>query len=299
MTLPRLSNFYLIFLFVSFQVGFSQQINEAQFQKRKSINYYVLNPKFSHLDSVYMTIGKKEEVLKAGWIIIENKNGFSIQREIKNDTIIEIKTDSVIQVTRPWKIENIKILATENGKINLNPVLFLNSSDHKLNTIAYLKIPENDKIVLKHFHTKWSAITIPFSIRPSLKGQIRSQVTNEFKIGTAFSLNQDWEFYKNQRLEVKKNTYGLSFGLGFGLGRVELDNASTSLSNANYDNEEQGLILFLTPGVGVNIRGFKVLGFFGYDIGLTKNMNDWNYNKRPYLGIGFGFDFWTLKRNTN
>lgn len=299
MAIPRFSNILICFLFICFQFGFAQKSNERQFQKRKNINYFILNPKFSNLDSVFMSIGKKKEILKAGWIITENRNGITIQREIKKDTLVEVKSDSVVQVNRSWRIENIKVVATENGRINLNPVLFLNPSDQKLNAVAYLKIPENDKIVLTHFHTKWSAITIPFSIRPSINGRVRSQVTNEFKIGTAFSLNHDWEFYKNQRLEVKKNTYGLSFGLGFGLGRVELDNVSTSLSNANYDNEEQGLILFLTPGVGVNIRGFKVLGFFGYDIGLTKNMNDWNYNKRHYMGIGFGFDFWTLKRNTN
>jgi len=279
--------------------SFGQSKEHEQLQKKKFINYYLLNPKISHQDTVYFSIGKRKELLKAGWVVVENKKGFVVQRTIEKDTLIESIVDSAVQVNRTWKIENINVNLSEIGKLNLNPVVFVNSGDKMLNNIAHVKIPVNDVLVLKHFHTKWSAITIPFSIRPAIGGNVRSQVTNEFKIGSAFSLNYDWEFYKNRRLEIKRNTYGLSFGFGFGLGRIVLDNASTSLSLENYDNEEQGLAVFVTPGLGLNIRGFKFLGFFGYDIGLTSNVKDWNYNKRPYLGIGFGFDFWTLKRTSN
>jgi hypothetical protein len=175
-------------------------------------------------------------------------------------------------------------------------VPFIDPADAPLNQMVYISLPVHEELLLTHLHTKWSAITIPFSIRPAVGNRLNSQVTSEFKIGTAFSLNYDWELYKNRRLEIRTRTYGISAGLGFGLGRVELNEGSTRLSGANYTNEEQGLIFFITPGLGLNIRGFKILGFYGWDIGLTKNTNDWNYNRKPYIGVGLGFDFWTMKR---
>lgn len=267
-----------------------------QLQQRKMVNVYNVNPKKLKHSKVYLPIGSEKVHLKEGWTITEKKAGIVIQRILEKDTVIVSTRDSAVSLVSNWKIEAIKFSADKPDKMFLNPVPFITESDSLLNQLVYIPIPVNEEIRLTHLHTKWSAITIPFSIRPAINNRLKSQVTNEFKVGTAFSLNHDWEFYKNRRIDIKSRTYGLSLGLGFGLGRVKLDEGSTRLSGANYSNEEEGLIFFITPGLGLNIRGFKVLGFYGWDIGLTQNTTDWNYNKRPYIGIGLGFDFWTLKR---
>lgn len=285
---------FILFALISFRSCLYGQQNQEQ--RKKHIGVYTLNPNVLHLNKVYMPIGTKKELLKKGWVLTEKKVGLEYQRTLVNDTLITSKQDSLINVVQKWRLENITPSTTEIGKIYLNPVYFTNHFDDKLNSIGYIVIPVNEKATFTHTYSRWSAITIPFSIRPAINGKLRSQVTSEFKIGTAFSLNHDWLIYRNRRMEMKKSTYGFSAGLGFGLGRVELNNDSTSLSNANYTSEEEGLIFFITPGVGLNVRGFKVLGFLGWDVGLTKNTNDWNYNQKPYLGVGIGFDFWTLKK---
>ncbi|HBI00915.1 MAG TPA: hypothetical protein PLL09_10025 [Flavobacterium sp.] len=267
-----------------------------QKQQRKIVNVYTLHHQWPHQDKVIVPIGTKKVKLKAGWTITEEIAGITIQRTLENDTLISTPRDSTVTVLSNWKIAGIKYTAESPGKIYLSPVPFIEESDAPLNQMVYISLPVHEELLLTHLHTKWSAITIPFTIRPAIKNRLNSQVTSELKIGTSFSLNYDWEYYKNRRLDIKTRTYGISAGLGFGLGRVKLDEGSTQLSGANYTNEEEGLILFITPGVGLNIRGFKVLGFYGWDIGLTKNTNDWNYNRKPYIGIGLGFDFWTLKR---
>jgi hypothetical protein len=272
-----------------FVVGYGQQ-------QRKILNVYTLHHEKSNQNKVVLPIGTKKEKWKAGWTISETKAGITIQRVLEKDTLIYIPSDSTIAVTKNWKIESVKHTAQEPDKVYLNPVPFLDSLNVHLNQLAYIPLPVNEKVILTHLHTKWSAITIPFTIRPAIRNRLNSQVTSELKIGTALSLNHDWEVFKNRRIDVKKNTYGFSAGLGFGLGRVTLDNGSTRLSENNYDNEEQGLVFFITPGIGLNIRGFKILGFYGWDVGLTKNTRDWNYNKRPYIGVGLGFDFWTMKK---
>lgn len=268
----------------------------GQEQQQKFFNVYTLHHQWPHQGKVVIPIGTKKTKLKAGWTITEQIAGMTIQRMLEKDTLITVPQDSIVTVSTNWKIAGIKYTAEAPGKIFLSPVPFTKDKDSLLNQMSYIPLPANEELLLTHLHTKWSAITIPFTIRPAIKNRLNSQVTSELKIGTAFSLNYDWEFYKNRRLDIKRRTYGISAGLGFGLGRVTLDGASTRLSEVNYENEEQGLLLFITPGLGLNIRGFKILGFYGWDIGLTENTNDWNYNRKPYIGIGLGFDFWTLKR---
>lgn len=276
--------------FMAFALCFGQK------QEKKLLNVYTLHHKWPYQNQVIVPLKNKKTVLKAGWVIHEEKGGFKIQRTLKRDSIIMTSQDSIVKIASNWKIAGIKYTAENPGKIFLSPVPFTEKQDDYLNQMVYIDLPVHEELLLTHLHTQWSAITIPFNIRPAINNRVNSQVTSEFKIGTKFSLNYDWEFFKNRRLDIKKRTYGISAGFGFGLGRVTLDENSTSISGANYENEEDGLVFFLTPGLGFNIRGFKILGFYGWDIGLTKNTNDWNYNRKPYVGIGLGFDFWTMKR---
>lgn len=288
-----MTNFYIRFLILLF-LGFFTEVH-GQEQTKKWLNVYTLHPKYNTQDTVVMPIGTQKEILKAGWTITEVKNGFTIQRVLEKDSTIVIKKDSVLKINTPWKIEHIKHTAVEPDKVYLNPIAFVKGKKVDFNQIAYIPLPVGEKLILTHLHTNWSAITIPFSIRPRIRGRLNSQVTSELKIGTKFSLNHDWEVFKNRRMDVKKNTYGFSVGMGFGLGKVPLNNSTTRLSENDYNIEEEGLVLFLTPGAGINIKGFKILVFYGWDIGLTNNTKDWDYNKRPYIGIGLGFDFWTRK----
>jgi hypothetical protein len=286
----RASSLWLVCFLMAFAFGYGQK------QEKKTWNVYTLHHKRANQNKVFVPVGQEKIVLKAGWTITEEKAGIKIQRVLTKDTLIIQPKDSMIVVSKNWKIAGIKYTAENPGKIFLSPVPFTEEHDDFLNQMMYVDIPVHEELMLTHLHTQWTAITIPFNIRPAVNNRINSQVTSEFKIGTKFSLNYDWEFFKNRRLDIKKRAYGISAGFGFGLGRVTLDENSTSISGANYENEEDGLVFFLTPGLGFNIRGFKILGFYGWDIGLTKNTNDWNYNRKPYVGIGLGFDFWTMKR---
>lgn len=266
----------------------------GQQQRKKHINAYTLHLRQAQQARLYMPIGTHTQVLRAGWTLTETIGGYTVQRTLQQDTLITAPVDSLLRLHVPLRLEHIQHTKADPGKVYLNPFPFYDSSGARLNQIAYVALEPGEKILFTHVHTKWSAITVPFSIRPAV-GNLASQVTSEFKLGTAFSLNHDWEVHTNRRMDVRKNIYGFSVGMGFGLGRVPLNNGTTSLSGANYDNEQEGLILFITPGLGLNIRGFKVLGFYGWDVGLTRNTRDWNYNRKPYIGIGLGFDFWTRR----
>ncbi len=259
-----------------------------------AFNRYRIHTNWDYQDSAYYQIGIKKDTLRAGWTITETKGGVLIQRTLLRDTFVTTKVDSLIAIRSNWKAGEIKHTSDAPDKLFVNPYVFTNTVDAYLNKKFYLKIPENSRIILTHSFVKWSAITIPFAIRPALNDTIGSKVTADLKIGASVSYNFNWETFKNRRIEAKKSALGISAGIGFGFSKVTLDKSSTSLSKEPYKDSEDGLAFFITPGIGLNLKGFQVVGFYGWDIGLTKNVSDWNYNKKPYVGIGLGIDISTI-----
>jgi hypothetical protein len=258
------------------------------------LNRYGIHANWEHQNLAYYPIGTQKDTLKAGWTITENKGAIQVQRTLLKDTIVSTKVDSAILIKSNWKAGEIRHTADAPDKLFVNPYEFTSPEDAYLNEKFYLKIPENHRIVLTHSFVKWSAITIPFAIRPALNDTIGSRLTADLKIGVSVSYNFNWETFKNRRIEVQKSVLGISAGLGFGFSMVTLDKSSTSLSEKPLEDTDEGLAFFITPGIGINLKGFKVVGFYGWDLGLTKNVAAWNYNKRPYIGIGLGIDISTL-----
>ncbi len=251
---------------------------------------YRIHVNWDYQDTAYFQIGTKKDVLKSGWTIIETKGGVQIQRTLLKDTTITSKIDSAIKISGNWKASEVKHSNDAPDKLLLNPDSFTDKKNDHLNKKCYLKIPENSRIVLMHSFIKFSAITIPFAVRPSLNDTIGSKITTDLKIGGSVSYNMNWETFKNRRIEAKKSVVGISTGLGFGFSKITLDNTSTSLIEKPYKYAEDGLAFFINPGIGLNLKGFQIVGFYGWDFGLTKNVADWNYNKKKYLGIGLGID---------
>ncbi len=244
-------------------------------------------------DTVFLLIGEERHILKKGWVLTETKGKSIIQRVLEDTISIVVKKDSAIALLNNWRVSDVKHTSEAPEKLIINPYTF-KSPNENLNAKGYLKIPENGYITLVKDYFKWSAITIPFAYRPALNDTIGSKITTDLKIGTSLSYNYNWEFFKNRRIEAKKSLYGISLGIGFGFSKVTLNKGSTSLLPVPYKEEEDGLAFFLNPGLGLNLKGFQVVGFYGWDIGLTENVDDWNYNKKGYFGLGLGVDLATL-----
>ncbi|UCS91942.1 hypothetical protein KZP23_14545 [Echinicola marina] len=276
-----MKNFAITLLLILFSLpSFSQQENE--------VSFYQLRPCIPKQDTVYMKTGEKKVLLKEGWTVTEEKAGITVQRVLEKDTVISIPQDIPVKVTSKWKIGEVKHTDDTPGKLYLNPYHFTSSSDTNLNHQSYLPILENGYVRLLRHAFKWSAITIPFAIRPALNDTIGSKATTDLKLGASISYNLNWETFKNRRFKAKKNAMGIAGGLGFGLSKVSLNASSTSLSDSPYVHEEDGLAFFLAPGVGLNIRGFQLNFSYAWDIPLTHNVKDWNYANKGYYGIGLG-----------
>ncbi|OEK08925.1 hypothetical protein A8C32_14595 [Flavivirga aquatica] len=259
----------------------------------KEYGRYRLHKKWASNDTVYIKIGTKIDTLKAGWTLKEKVGKFEIERILENDSLIKTKIDSAIVVKSNWKISEVLFEDKDPSKLYINPYNF-KRPDEKLSNKGYIKIPENSYALLTKSYLKWSAVTVPFAIRPKLNDTIGSKVTTDLKIGASFSYNYNLEFFKNRRLKAKKSVYGISAGLGFGFSKVTLDESSTSLANKPITKEEDGLAFFIGPGIGINLKGFQIFGIMAWDIGITDNVKKWNYNKERYFGIGLGVDLSTF-----
>jgi hypothetical protein len=265
-------------------------LSAAAQDQKTAFNRYRLHKGWLHQDSAVYRLGTKTELLKAGWVLTENKGGVQVQRTLTQDSLLSYRVDSSIAISSNWKVGEIKHTAEAPDKLYMNPFVFTNPADAHLNGLFYLQIPENSRVVLTRSFIKWSAITIPFAIRPAINDTFGSKVTSDLKIGASVSYNFNWETFTNKRMDVGRSAIGISAGLGFGFGRIELDASTTSLSERPFVESEDGLAFFITPGIGLNLKGFQIVGFYGWDIGLTRNVSNWNYNRRPYIGIGIGVD---------
>ncbi|WP_200974397.1 hypothetical protein [Echinicola sp. 20G] len=259
-------------------------------QQEKEISFYKLRPFIQTQDTVYMKTGKKKVHLKKGWIVTEEKAGVTVQRVLEKDSVFSVPQDIPVKVTSKWKIGEVKHTDDAPGKLYLNPYHFTSSKDTNLNHQSYLQIPENGYVRLLRHAVKWSAITIPFAVRPALNDTIGSKVKTDLKLGASISYNLNWETFKNRRFKAKNNAMGFAGGLGFGLSKVNLNASSTSLLEKPYEHEEDGLAFFLAPGIGINIRGFQLSFSYAWDIPLTQNVKDWNYANRGYYGVGLGIN---------
>ncbi len=255
---------------------------------------YTINPCVKSQDTVFFKIKDKIVKFKKNWILTETIGGKVIQRKLDAVETDTVKIDSIVIMKSKWYAGEVIQSEKDPSILKINPWIFKADKDSLLNNKAYIKIPANSYVTLKKEYWKWSAITIPFAIRPALNDTIGSKITADLKIGASFSRNIDWERFRNRRIKGLKSSYGVSLGVGFGFSKVTLDEDSTSLDSEPLTNSEDGLAFFITPGIGINIKGFQIAGFFGYDIGLTDNVNKWNYNNKHYFGIGLGVDLATF-----
>lgn len=234
--------------------------------------------------------------LDSGWTISGETEGIPYQHTLNTDSIHQIKIDKPVDITFKLKLSEVKHEDDKSDKLYFNTYHLKNSKESIYEGKGYIKVPENGYTTLVKSYLKISAISVPFTVRPALNDSIGQLVSNDLNLGASLSYNINLEFFKNRRIQAKKSVYGISAGLGFGLSKVTLDSASTSLSSNSYDSSQDGVALSLLPGIGINFKGFQVLAFYGLDFALTKNVKDWNYNKKPYFGFGIGFDISTFSK---
>ncbi|MBS1611866.1 MAG: hypothetical protein JST49_03530 [Bacteroidetes bacterium] len=71
-----------------------------------------------------------------------------------------------------------------------------------------------------------------------------------------------------------------------------MDKTNTTASDTPLTGEEKRSVVVTSYGIETmfSFANIKLGGFFGVDIGIGSSAQKWNFNKRPWFGLGLGYN---------
>jgi hypothetical protein len=225
----------------------------------------------NYISIVKMDTLKKDEV-------------YRYSRVEKKDTI-SIKSD--------WfsKSKNIIEIYNSNAKIEY---YLINKFDQ--NADYYLKLNNRSFVSLKKQSVVFGPVTIPFKYRFShAKNEvnIESEFSADFNAG--IFVGKNWGRYRvrYESKELKKlSNLSLTVGPFLSLSTTNLDSESSSGAKSPLREDESKTIASISPGIGImtSIYNFNFGFFGGFDLGFGNSAKKWNFNNRPWIGFGIGYN---------
>ena len=144
--------------------------------------------------------------------------------------------------------------------------------------------------------TVYSPLTLPLKLRYGFtKNDIK--VNDEFLADTNLGAFAGFRIAKlSSRKEQGKlislPETSLRLGPFLSLSTVSLDKSNTTVGKTPITGDETMSIGTLSYGLGliVNIRNLNIGIFQGWESGFGSSAKNWNFNNRPFLGIGLGYN---------
>lgn len=148
---------------------------------------------------------------------------------------------------------------------------------------------------------EFGVVTIPFKYRFGYTKnniQVKQEFQADLNVGVfgGYKLGRYRVRYEGTTL---KDLANLSCTIGgfLNLSTTTLDSISTTLGKVPFKKEEKASIGVLAPGIGImaSIYNFQIGAFLGWDLGFGQYAKQWNFNGRPWLGFGIGYNltsFW-------
>jgi hypothetical protein len=181
----------------------------------------------------------------------------------------------------------------EDDKIWVNP----NLENFESKGLYYYKLSNRQTMRLNFNDVTVSALTIPLKYRPKKSGEGLKAVSEEFT--TAININAFvggtvWgktSFHYREKVGNISNTVKVTLGGIIGASTVTLNKSNTSASDSPIlDDTEitKGLLSLGVGGVG-SFNKINVGVFLGWDRSMGTDAARWNYNKRPWFGLAFGY----------
>lgn len=150
--------------------------------------------------------------------------------------------------------------------------------------------------------TAFSPLTLPLKLRYGF-------TKNNIKINDQFLADANLGAYagfrvarlssrKEQGKLISLPETSLRVGPFLSLATVTLDKSNTSVGTKPITGDETISIGTLSYGLGliINIRNLNVGVFHGWESGFGSSAKNWNYNNRPFLGIGLGYNLDNFKK---
>ena len=235
----------------------------------------------------------------------------SLSEEIlkNNDSFIK-KRDSIFsRILETTYLEKASVSGELDTTDKENPQIPKDSNSKDSKTDLFYKLEDDMAAYLRYTEGYITAITIPFKYRFSgtfdtiseegIKAEAKFK--NEFStsFNAALFAGYSWGKTKFQhRSKVGNRTvkFNNSVGIFLGPSTVTLNASNTNFSeNAPTGSQTRtvGLISFGT-GYVWSWNKLALGGFIGIDYGIGNDSETWNFNGKPWIGFGVGYDLFKL-----
>lgn len=141
----------------------------------------------------------------------------------------------------------------------------------------------------------FSPLTLPLKLRYGFTKngvEVDDQFLADANLGAYFGVKViRLSSRKEQGKFLKLPETSLRFGPFLSLAAVSLDKTNTTVGKTPITGDETKSIGTLSYGAGliINIKSLNVGIFQGWESGFGASAKNWNYNNKPFLGIGLGY----------
>ena len=306
-----LKNYFSILFILAVSVSFAQSKYKTKYVIKDKVCYTIETDKgiTKYIDSIYLvkeakvsfdqlSDPEKKKILEK----IKNLKSITFKEEIDvggNKVSIEktLNIDEYLKAQKFSTTEKYNQDATvgyvkfEDDKLYLNP--YINPIKSKFDRDVYYYKLKNRQTVKLDF-TEWviNALTIPLKYRfdPG------TNATGEFSVDFNANLfightNGSTKFLHREKVDNKEFKTYFTNGIYLGVSTTTLNSVNTSRATTPLVDEEVTAGLFsIGYGFGGGIDKVTLMTFIGIDFAVGAKSDLWNYEGKPYLGLGVGYD---------
>ncbi|HEY5392381.1 MAG TPA: hypothetical protein VIJ57_09725, partial [Hanamia sp.] len=193
--------------------------------------------------------------------------------------------------------------------VNTQIVVYADSSKKKIayylidkydrNADYSIKLQNRESISFPYYSWDFGPVTIPIKQRFGYtKGNITidPQLQTDLNVGVfgGFTMGRYRKRYEAGEPGELKDLSNLSFTFGgfLNISTAALDSTATTTGKLPFAKDKTATIGVVSFGAGVltTFYNFQIGLFAGMDKGVGTNAQNWNYNNKPWVGIGIGYD---------
>lgn len=282
-------------------------IHQKEYLKKSKIDFLniweaKIRKKFSSIDSVKITSNQLigSDKIEFSTKIGINDSVISVMRKKVSDSLDNVRVNIGLEAISFQKMKGT--IKFEKNKLYFNPFSVFDTQNNKLTTtdkgIYYLEFKNREYIWLPFREITFTSLTIPLKYRFSnnstgLKEDFSSAINLNLFFGYSYG---NTRFERREKVDNRTKTWKLTSGIIFGTSTVKLDKANTSLSDSPLGADEsitKGLVS-LGLGTTYSLNNINIGVFYGWDYSIGENSEKWNYNKKPWLGLGIGYSLFKL-----
>ena len=151
-----------------------------------------------------------------------------------------------------------------------------------------VKLSEIKQLHLYRYTFDVDILTIPFKIRPSVKG-FPEQLNPNFSAALYLGRRKDIYTLQQDKITnkpgIKLSGVGYGYGAFIGIGSVTMN---SDVTQQKIDYEYDGFVMNSGFAGIYDAKKFNIGLAVGADLLIDKNRHDWIYQGKPWFGILFG-----------